>query len=102
MATVLFSPEALNDLEEIKSYIQDDLENDIAAANTLKKIFDRILELESFPKMGALLNSVTNTDNSYRYLLCNNYTAFYRIEKDSVYIVCVLYGRRDYLRILFE
>ncbi|MEE1035124.1 MAG: type II toxin-antitoxin system RelE/ParE family toxin [Agathobacter sp.] len=102
MATVLFSPEALNDLEEIKSYIQDDLENDIAAANTLKKIFDRILELESFPKMGALLNSVTNTDNSYRYLLCNNYTAFYRIEKDSVYIVRVLYGRRDYLRILFE
>ena len=90
MATVLFSPEALNDLEEIKSYIQDDLENDIAAANTLKKIFDRILELESFPKMGALLNSVTNTDNSYRYLLCNNYTAFYRIEKDSVYIVRVL------------
>ena len=75
MATVLFSPEALNDLEEIKSYIQDDLENDIAAANTLKKIFDRILELESFPKMGALLNSVTNTDNSYRYLLCNNYTS---------------------------
>ena len=102
MATVLFSPEALNELEEIKSYIQDDLENDIAAANTLKKIFDRILELESFPKMGALLNSVTNTDNSYRYLLCNNYTAFYRIEKDSVYIVRVLYGRRDYLRILFE
>lgn len=102
MATVLFSPEALNDLEEIKSYIQDDSENDIAAANTLKKIFDRILELESFPKMGALLNSVTNTDNSYRYLLCNNYTAFYRIEKDSVYIVRVLYGRRDYLRILFE
>ena len=102
MATVLFSPEALNDLEEIKSYIQDDLENDIAAANTLKKIFDRILELESFPKMGALQNSVTNTDNSYRYLLCNNYTAFYRIEKDSVYIVRVLYGRRDYLRILFE
>ena len=102
MATVLFSPEALNDLEEIKSYIQDDLENDIAAANTLKKIFDRILELESFPKMGALLNSVTNTDNSYRYLLCNNYTAFYRIEKDSVYIFRVLYGRRDYIKILFE
>lgn len=102
MATVLFSPEALNDLEEIKSYIQDDLENDIAAANTLKKIFDRILELESFPKMGALLNSVTNTDNSYRYLLCNNYTAFYRIEENNVYIVRVLYGRRDYLRILFD
>ena len=45
MATVLFSPEALNDLEEIKSYIQDDLENDIASANTLKKILYRILEL---------------------------------------------------------
>lgn len=102
MATVLFSPEALNDLEEIKSYIQDDLENDIAAANTVKKIIDRIRELEAFPKMGSPLNSVTKTDNSYRYLLCNNYTAFYRVEKDSVYIVRVLYGRRDYMRVLFD
>ena len=102
MATVHFSPEAQNDLEQIKNYIQNDLENDIAAANTVKKIFDRIRELEAFHKMGAHLTSVTITDNSYRYLLCNNYTAFYRIEKDSIYIVRVLYGRRDYLRILFE
>ena len=102
MATVHFSPEALNDLGQIKNYIQNDLENDIAAANTVKKIFDRIRELETFPKMGAPLNTATNTDNSYRYLLCDNYTAFYRHEKDTVLIVRVLYGRRDYLRILFE
>ena len=102
MAAVHFSPEALNDLEEIKSYIQNDLENDIAAANTVKKIIDRIRELEAFPKMGSPLDSVTKTENSYRYLLCNNYTAFYRVEKDSVYIVRVLYGRRDYMRVLFD
>ena len=28
MATVHFSPEAQNDLEQIKNYIQNDLEND--------------------------------------------------------------------------
>ena len=102
MATVHFSPEALNDLEQIKNYIQSDLENDIAADNTVKKIIDRVRELEAFPKMGAPLNSFTKTENSYRYLLCNKYTAFYRVEGDSVLVVRVLYGRRDYMRVLFE
>ena len=102
MAAVHFSPEALNDLEEIKSYIQNDLENDIAAAHTVKKIIDRVRELEAFPKMGAPLNSFTKTDNRYRYLLCNNYAAFYRVEDDFVLVVRVLHGRREYLKILFD
>lgn len=102
MATVHFSPEALNDLEQIKNCIQSDLENDIAADNTVKIIIDRVRELEAFPKMGTPLNSFTKTENSYRYLLYNNYTAFYRVEGDSVLVVRVLYGRRDYIKILFE
>lgn len=102
MATVKFSPEALADLEEIKRYIQNDLENDIAAKNTVKKIIDRVRELESFPQMGAMLSSVTSAETNFRYLLCNNYTVFYRYEEDIVYVVRIMYGRRDYMRVLFE
>lgn len=102
MIEIRFSPDALGDLQEIKSYITDDLQNTTAAENTIRTIMDRIKRLIDFPDMGAPLSSVAQTQSDYRYLICGNYTAFYRHEEDTVYIIRVLYGRRDYMRVLFE
>lgn len=102
MIEIRFSPDALGDLQEIKGYITDDLQNATAAENTIRTIMDRIQQLIDFPDMGAPLSSVAQTQSDYRYLICGNYTAFYRHEKDTVFIVRVLYGRRDYMRVLFE
>lgn len=102
MAEIRFSPDALEDLREIKSYITDDLQNETAAENTIRKIMDRLQQLIDFPDMGAPLSSVALTQSDYRYLICGRYTAFYRHEEDVVYIVRVLYGRRDFMRVLFE
>ena len=102
MAEIRFSPDALKDLQEIKSYISDDLQNEIAAENTVKTIMNRVKQLKDFPDMGAPLSSVAQTQSDYRCLICGSYTAFYRHEEDTVYIIRVLYGRRDYMRVLFE
>ena len=102
MIEIRFSPDALGDLQEIKGYITDDLQNATAAENTIRTIMDRIQQLIDFPDMGAPLSSVAQTQSDYRYLICGNYTAFYRHEKDTVFIVRVLYGRRDYMRVLIE
>jgi addiction module RelE/StbE family toxin len=102
MLEIRFSPDALIDLQEIKGYITDDLQNETAAENTIRTIMDRIQQLIDFPDMGAPLSSVVQTQSDYRYLVCGNYTAFYRHEKETVFIVRVLYGRRDYMRVLFE
>lgn len=102
MIEIRFSPDALEDLQEIKSYITDDLQNETAAENTVRTIMDRIRQLIDFPDMGTPLSSIALTQSDYRYLICGSYTAFYRHEKDIVYIVRVLYGRRDYMRVLFE
>lgn len=102
MIEIRFSPDALEDLQEIKSYIADDLQNTKAAENTIRTIMDRIKRLIDFPKMGAPLSSVAQTQSDYRYLICGSYTAFYRHEEDTIYIIRVLYGRRDYMRVLFE
>jgi hypothetical protein len=32
---------------------------------------------------------------------CGNYLVFYRHENDTAYVVGVVYGKRDYLKILF-
>lgn len=101
MADISFSPEAVSDLQQTKAYITDELCNEQAAVNTIAKITSRIRELAAFPEMGAPLSSIVDFETDYRFLVCGNYTAFYRFENQTVYIVRVLYGRRDFMRTLF-
>ena len=101
MAEVKFSPEAINDLQQIKAYITEELCNEQAANSTISKILKNIRMLESFPQSGASLETIVNFSTNYRYVICGNYTAFYRVENDIVFIVRVLFGRRDFMRILF-
>lgn len=101
MADIKFSPEAINDLQQIKAYITDELCNEQAAVSTIAKIMEHINRLGTFPNSGAPLNSIIDFNTNYRFLVCDNYTAFYRIENNTVLIVRVLYGRRDFMRILF-
>ena len=101
MVEISFSPEAVSDLQRAKAYITNELCNEQAAVNTINKIMGRIRELAAFPEMGAPLSSIVDFETDYRFLVCGNYTAFYRFENQTVYIVRVLYGRRDFMRILF-
>lgn len=100
-AEIKFSPEAISDLQKTKSYIAEELCNEKAAANTVENILKRIKQLADFPESGASLSTIVNINTDYRFLVCGNYTAFYRIENQSVKIVRVLYGRRNFMQILF-
>lgn len=101
MADISFSPEAVSDLQQTKVYITNELCNEQAAVGTIAKITSRIRELAAFPEMGAPLSSIVDFETDYRFLVCGNYTVFYRFENQTVYIVRVLYGRRNFMRILF-
>jgi plasmid stabilization system protein ParE len=52
--------------------------------------------------MGSMLKNVTRMVSDYRYIVSGNYMAFYRVYNETVYIVRILYGRRDYMRVLFD
>ena len=101
MANILFSPQAINDINQLKAYIAIDLYSQQAAENTVKKIMQNIRILATFPEMGTSLTPIVGFNTDYKFLVCDNYTTFYRIEDEKVYIVRILYGRRDYMRILF-
>ena len=58
--------------------------------------------LKDFAEMGALLSSVADVGGDYRFLVSGNYMVFYRVNGRDVFIDRVLYGRRDYLRVLFS
>ncbi|MEW6696122.1 MAG: type II toxin-antitoxin system RelE/ParE family toxin [Bacillota bacterium] len=102
MAKIRYSAAAMQDLEEIGDYIADTLKSPIAALNTVNKIQDAVDKLADFPFIGSLLSGVVKTETNYRFLVCGNYLVFYRAQTDSVYISRVLYGRRDYMAILFD
>jgi plasmid stabilization system protein ParE len=89
-------------MKEIKAYITDELCSEQSAINTIEKIMKRIRQLADFPEIGAPLSSIINLQVPYRFLVCGNYTAFYKVEGgDEVHIIRVLYGRRNFMQILF-
>ncbi len=104
MSKLQVSPEAQHDLLGIKAYIANDLENPTAARSTVSKIMKRIRGLIDHPLMGAPLSSVCNADSDERFLVSGKYLIFYHVSYHGteIYIDRVLYGGRDYLRILFE
>ena len=101
MNKIVLSPEARNDLAEIREYIEQELESPDAALKTVEGITKRLRDLEKHGKLVAKLSEVTDVESEYRFLICGSYRAFYRCEEDAVYVDRILYGRRDYMRVLF-
>ncbi len=102
MFVVKITPQAAEDLLEIKSYIENELQNPIAAQNTIKTIVETYEELSEDPDVGIPIDRYVSFPTDYKFVLANNYSIFYRIEKDIVKIIRIMYSRRDFVRILFE
>ena len=97
-----YSLEAQRDLDEIWEHIASELQNTFAAKRTVERIMDDVDQLESFAEIGTLLSSVADIQSDYRFLVTGSYLSFYRIHGSEIYVDRVLYGRRDYLRILSD
>lgn len=101
MAELQISPKAQKDLQGIKIYITDELDNPVAAQNTVVKITKAIRRLIDYPNSGAPLSSIIDIKTEYRFLVCENHLAFYRYDDGTVFVTRILYGRRNYMQILF-
>lgn len=100
MAEIVISSLAHNDLREAADYISHQLHNQSAALQIVERIRNSVFRLSDFPEMGTpVLSGMQKI--LYRYLICGNYMIFYHIEGDEEHIDRILYGRRDYLALLF-
>ena len=102
MFEVKIAPQAAEDLLEIKNYIEDKLQNPIAAHNTISKIVETYENLAVFPNVGLPVEKYVLFPTDYKFVLANNYSIFYRIEDEIIRVIRILYSRRDFVRILFE
>lgn len=102
MPNVRVTPAALDDLKEIKAYIENDLANPIVATNVIKRIIKDYSLLEISPHMGAPLAPKIHIETDFRFLVSGNYLVFYKADDNFVSIYRILYGRRDYLKTIFN
>ena len=86
-----YSLESRRDLDDIWDYIVSELQNRSAAD-----------QLKIFAELGTPLSSIADVSSEYRYLVSGNYMVFYRVQGSDVYIDRVLYGRSNYMSILFN
>ena len=102
MMKIRLTHTALNDLKEIKAYIENDLSNPIAANNVIRRIIEDYSRLEISPHIGPSLSTKVPFDTDYRFIVSGNYLVFYKVDNEYVSIYRVLYGRRDYLKVIFD
>lgn len=98
---ILVSPAAHKDLDDIKNYISVKLCNPTAAERVITNIISAVKTLREQPFIGAQLKSKIEFDTPLRYLVNGNYLIFYFVGNDKVEIVRIIYGRRDYAKIIF-
>lgn len=101
MVNAVLSPLAKSDIQEIGDYISQSLHNPSAAQQLIHRFREAITSLRSFPEMGTPLLSDHSERIPYRYLICGSYMIFYHFEANTIYVDRVLYGRRDYMALLF-
>jgi len=85
-------PSAEIDLLEIRGYFEDVLK--ISADGLIDKFYDAIKPLVETPFMHPLVQDDVLSQKGYRYLVVENYVAFYKIKEDIVQIHRFIYGRR--------
>ena len=86
---------AYEDLEQIYTYIADELLEPVIAANQYDRIADAILTLDIMPDQIKIMDSEPARSKDLRPLLVDKYTVLFTIETDTVYIARVLYSSSD-------
>ena len=96
-----YTPAAIADLEEIKSYIADTLLNPDTAANLMASIAAACALLKDQPSLGPELRHKLHREIDERFLIHKKYMIIYE-ETDAVSILRVLDTRTDYMNILLH
>ena len=96
------TPTAEHDIVRAADYIEFTLKNPEAADNLLDVVTEQIEALADFPQKFRLVDDPVLTSWGIRFVIINNYLAFYMIdeEKQTIIIVRFLYQKSNWTSIL--
>ncbi len=89
---------AYTNIDEIYSYIANELQSEQNANSLVDELEKAIFSLEHMPFRGSVRKVGLYANKNYRQLIVKNYTIIYRINENSneVIIVTVIYSKRDF------
>lgn len=96
-----YTPAAIDDLQEIESYIRDTLQNPDAADHIISAIATDCARLKDQPRLGPELRQKLQREVDGRYLISGKYIVIYEID-EVISVQRVLDTRTDYMRLLFD
>ena len=96
MAQVIWMPQSLEDIEEIRTRIARSSEQ--SATRFVARMFTGAERLESFPELGRMMPRLNRRD--VRELIPGSHKLVYRVVGDDVEILAVLYGAQEFYNLL--
>jgi toxin ParE1/3/4 len=87
---LVWSPEAVEDIESIATYIERD--SPWYAKAVVSRIVAMAESVPEYPDLGRMVPEVGNT--AIRERLVYSYRVIYRIESERILMVAVIHGRR--------
>jgi toxin ParE1/3/4 len=88
--SVVWSPNALDDVDEIAAYIARD--SPTYAAAVVEKILDITRNLQKFPFLGRIVPE--SNEESIRERFVYSYRLIYQVQQDTITIIAVVHGKR--------
>lgn len=87
---IIWSPDALEDIEAIGEYISRDSE--FYAESTVLRIYEAPQSLVNFPKSGRIVPEIG--DENIRELFVFQYRIIYEIKNNEIHILTIIHGKR--------
>lgn len=95
---IVWSPEALEDIEFIAEYIERD--SKFYAKVAVNKIFQSTEKLKNFPKIWRVLPELERKD--VRKLMLYSYRLVYQVKERQILIIAVIHGKRQFEDVIKE
>ena len=95
-----YSKESKEDLIGIKQYIKYKLQEPETANKLISKIRKSIKTLKDNPEIYTIIDDDIIRKLEIRKLIIDNYIVFYKIKNESIEIVRIMYGRRNWINLL--
>ena len=89
---LIWSPEALEDVEAIAAYIERD--SPWYATAVVTKIVETAESIPEYPELGRMVSEVD--DPTIRERLVHRYRVIYRLTGERAVIAAVIHGRQDF------
>lgn len=100
---LVYKHRALVDMQQMKAYIEDVLQNKTAANNFTRRLLKGISILKKNPLLGVSVAEKFGIESDLRMLVIEKQLVFYEVNTDAtIIIIRILDSRQDYLAILLE